>query len=218
MIVEINQDILYMTDDILNKSIWWEKTVEYNFVLNSQKDYNLNLLTPLDGHVESIGDAVVGENNNFYIIEFKKTLENFNSEYKKYNGDEEGFNKAKENCKKLHGWEHHFVIGGTIEKLQEKVILQLDIKRYFDVDNSNPLDKKELFQNGMSKNELSEYTSELTKFKKRNSESSSSSNFQSSFVLAVSNDKKAHSIPLDYYINLVLKPKPEKKQKNNLGL
>lgn len=213
MIVEINQDILYMTDDILNKSIWWEKTVEYNFVLNSQKDYDLNLLTPLDGHVESIADAVVGKNNNFYIIEFKKTLEKFNSEYKKYKGNEEGFNTAKENCKKLDGWRHHFVIGGILDKSQKKI--KLDIKRYFDVNNSTPLDKKELFQNGMNKNQLSEYTSELTKFKKRDSESSSSSNFRSSFVIAVSNDKKAHFIPLDYYINLVLKPKPEKKPNNN---
>ena len=42
---------------------WWEKTVEYSFVcLAIEKDI-FNLLLPLDGDVESIGDAVLGKDS-----------------------------------------------------------------------------------------------------------------------------------------------------------
>ncbi|WP_181012900.1 hypothetical protein [Citrobacter amalonaticus] len=45
---------------------WWEKTVEYNFVLAAKDDFGLNLLAPFDGNVESVGDALVGSKSHFF--------------------------------------------------------------------------------------------------------------------------------------------------------
>lgn len=38
---------------------WWEKTVEYSFVYLAAKKDLFNLLLPLDGDIESIGDSVL---------------------------------------------------------------------------------------------------------------------------------------------------------------
>ncbi|MFE8045402.1 hypothetical protein [Brenneria goodwinii] len=46
---------------MVNKSSeveWWEKTVEYNFVLAAKDDFGLDLLAPFDGNAESVGDAI----------------------------------------------------------------------------------------------------------------------------------------------------------------
>jgi len=55
---------------------WWEKTVEYLFVIQYlSKVYpdNFSKITPLDGEHEQAGDVVLcGDNNKYYLIEFKK--------------------------------------------------------------------------------------------------------------------------------------------------
>ncbi|MBE4194917.1 hypothetical protein HJ093_16825 [Vibrio parahaemolyticus] len=61
---------------------WWEKTVEYRFVADTYSKKMFNLLAPLDGDVERIGDAVAAKDSKYYIIEFKKSLSELSGEYK----------------------------------------------------------------------------------------------------------------------------------------
>lgn len=63
---------------------WWEKTVEYSFVYLAAKKDLFNLLLPLDGDVESIGDTVLGKDSEFFIVEFKKELSDLSGEFSKY--------------------------------------------------------------------------------------------------------------------------------------
>jgi hypothetical protein len=50
---------------------WWEKTVEYEFVMSVSREQGL-FLAPLDGEHEKAGDAVFSSDNRWVLIEFKK--------------------------------------------------------------------------------------------------------------------------------------------------
>lgn len=184
---------------------WWEKTVEYNFVLNAEKDYGINLLSPFDGNVESIGDALVGCDSSFFIIEFKKALSNFSSEYDKYKNGKDGFENARIEMMKLAGWQSHYAIGGVYEEEEKR--LGINVKYYFDVENKKIPDN--LFFEGMNADELLNYTINLTALKKPDSGSDDSGGrgLRHSSVLAIDKNKQATIISLDYYAQLKLTKK-----------
>jgi len=182
---------------------WWEKTVEYNFIVKAELEYGLDLLSPLDGDVESIGDAVFGKESHFFIIEFKKELSGFSSEYKKFREKIDGYNSAKIEISDKKQAQYHYVIGGKLD--HTKSVLQLEIARYFDAENILTEDKKSIFSKGMNSAELSEYTTLFTNFKnaddeKEDSEKSGSGGLNHSFVLAIDiKSKKATMISTTYF-------------------
>ena len=49
---------------------WWEKTVEYYFILKCLGD-SISI-APLDGHEERGGDAILSSKHRWILIEFKK--------------------------------------------------------------------------------------------------------------------------------------------------
>lgn len=51
------------------KPIWFEKTVEYAFALKHLSEYDI--ICPLDGDHERIGDTILGTNSLWCVIEFK---------------------------------------------------------------------------------------------------------------------------------------------------
>jgi len=55
----------------MNNFIWFEKTVEYKFVFLAKVLWGIDLLSPLAGNPDVIGDAIVSSNNRYFIIEFK---------------------------------------------------------------------------------------------------------------------------------------------------
>lgn len=54
---------------------WWEKTVEYKFVIEFSDRLNL---APLDGKEETaLGDLIASMASRFFLIEFKKSRMKF---------------------------------------------------------------------------------------------------------------------------------------------
>ncbi|MDU4943559.1 MAG: hypothetical protein E6X23_18800 [Mixta calida] len=195
---------------------WWEKTVEYNFVLAAKDEFGLNLLAPFDGNVESIGDAVVGADSKFFIIEFKRTLSDFKSETDKYINGDHSLKEARIHLSQLETSKYHYVIAGEYNNEAKK--LRLNIRRYFNVDEEIILNSHEYFDGGMSIDELNIYTELLTAFKNRDdsdddSGSSGSGGMSHSSVLAVDTNKKGTVISLNYYAKLKL----NKKRKYTFG-
>lgn len=97
---------------------WWEKTVEYNFVVNACT-YGLNILAPLDGKVESAGDVIVGVPDKFFIIEFKRERDNFNTEFNKFQKGQIGYQEAKNELYSEEKPTSHYLIYGkyvTVKK------------------------------------------------------------------------------------------------------
>jgi hypothetical protein len=65
---------------------WWEKTVEYRFVLEIAAKRNSVLLTPFDGNHEQAGDAMFADTSNrWLLIEFKREHRHLNTEFSKFN-------------------------------------------------------------------------------------------------------------------------------------
>lgn len=145
---------------------WWEKTVEYNFVMSLASQNNL-FLSPLDGNHEKAGDVVLGMSELWVMIEFKKDLDAVGSEKIKFgNGNYERAKVALQGQDK-----HHHVIYGVLSTNNDgKPCLDLDYKTYFSEEKSNNLN--ELLRSGKTIQEFSEYLKKFTDFKKRSSSGS----------------------------------------------
>ncbi|WP_417442061.1 hypothetical protein [Idiomarina sp.] len=194
---------------------WWEKTVEYTFVLKAAKEKIFNLFMPLDGNVESIGDTVVCNDSEFFIIEFKKSLTDLSAEYSKYENGKAGYLLAAEEMKKNDASHAHFLIGG--KEAKDNKYLELEISKYFELDGYISSDINVILEKGISLEQLKEYTKKITSLKvngdSEGDEGSSSGGFANQSVLAVSRSKKKGTlIPLHYF-----KPRaPKKDLKKNI--
>ena len=85
---------------------WWEKTVEYYFVLNH---LNTASIAPLDGKEEKAGDAIFAEGSKLILIEFKRDKSALDSERSKFTN----FEKAKLDLQNQDS--HHLIIYGVIK-------------------------------------------------------------------------------------------------------
>ncbi len=133
--------------------IWWEKTVEYYFVKNH---LDINNIAPLDGNTESsIGDAVINNNDNFIIIEFKRDKQSLDSEKSKF---EEG--KYEQAKKEFEGQDnHHLLIYG----LMKNGSFELNCKTYF---SRKCKDIDKIMENTIDRKYFKKYIGDLRKFKK----------------------------------------------------
>lgn len=193
---------------------WWEKTVEYSFVIEAVRNELFNLLIPLDGDVESIGDSVISKDSHFFIIEFKKSLNDLSGEYAKYEGGKKGFQNVAKLMQSDSSSRAHFLIGGQLKKGHKYI--SIEARRYFGVNDEPMSNIKELFADGLTRTELEEYTNKFTKYKTKSaqedSDEASSHGFTSENVLAVSKSKKQASVvPLHFF----KAPAPKLKIKND---
>lgn len=193
---------------------WWEKTVEYTFVLKAAHKKLFDLFLPLDGDVESIGDTVICKDSDFFIVEFKKSLSDLSGEYSKYNNGKDGYLLAAETMKQDPSSQAHFLVGG--KAIEGKKFLSIEIKRYFETEGNDPTNDIEvILENGITIEELKEYTKKVTSWKKsEGSEGDSSGGFTYQSVLAVSRSKKSGTlIPLHYF----KPPAPKQELKKNIS-
>lgn len=178
---------------------WWEKTVEYYFIRKFISDKMI--LSPLDGAEEKAGDALLGTNERWIIIEFKKDIDSLESEKKKY----KDYDAAKNELSSLDS--HHFLIYGQ----NQEGTFSLAGKTYFSSEQVSNV--SEIFQAAKEKNEFISYLEKLIKHKTKVEESSGGSIGSYSFVAGIGEDNKITScmnlyeFGLDY--GLKLEPKPE---------
>lgn len=136
------------------KQIWWEKTVEYAFVLHCSASAIASYL-PLDGHHESVGDLIYQSDSTFLLIEFKRSRCDINSEIKKYPTG--NYEKAKEALSK--DGQHHLIMYGK----HEDGIFDVIATEYFTCNKKYSLD--ESLRNGIDKERFDEYIKKLLSFK-----------------------------------------------------
>lgn len=101
------------------KMTWWEKTVEYTFILQFQR--HLKFLSPLEDFYEKGGDTIFNDSNRWILIEFKKDASSVNSEKSKFGADAKtAAVRYKEALKALNEHDnHHVIIYGRIGKNSE---------------------------------------------------------------------------------------------------
>lgn len=129
---------------------WWEKTVEYYFVL---KYLDIKtFIAPLDGKHEQIGDAILSQNNKSWIlIEFKKDKSCLESEKAKFKDYEE----AKKELKPIDG--HHYLVYGDYNNK-----FDLKSQTYFGGIES---EIENIFCTGVSFEDFSSYINDFIKFR-----------------------------------------------------
>lgn len=132
---------------------WWEKTVEYAFVLEMQDHFDFAM--PLDGVPEKeYGDAIFGSVNRLILVEFKRHVGSLDSERNKY----PDFDTAMETLKKSTS-RHHFFVYGEGSKGQP---ITLQASGYLE---RNPVALLEMFDAAIDLEAFQAYAADLARLR-----------------------------------------------------
>ncbi|HCM9224230.1 hypothetical protein L8T14_04970 [Enterobacter bugandensis] len=157
--------------------VWFEKTVEYKFIADCLERGIIKSIMPLSGYREQIGDAVTVLNEafrnfNFYIIEFKKELDDagfYQEVNKKFIKKLEGYKSAKTCFNKSNNHSSnkgHYFVGAKYQGGE----FQLVARDYFAPSRKTIKTLSEVLtsENGMKQEEFSLYVRRFTSHKKTN--------------------------------------------------
>ncbi|MFM0377867.1 hypothetical protein PQQ72_12750 [Paraburkholderia strydomiana] len=177
---------------------WWEKTVEYAFVL--QTATFVDFAVPLAGVEERAGDGIFASDSKLLLIEFKRSLDAVSSEQKKF----VNFEHAAE---KLGDYDaHHLIVYGDEvgEENTGKPSLSLVARTYFSGKESEPLSA--VFDAGSSKDNFDNYLRELLEFKRSDGRSSGTiSPAAYASVVGISESRRVKAVSMSEYLQRELK-------------
>lgn len=162
---------------------WWEKTVEYAFILEASHNNKVDFLAPLSGVPERMAsDLMAAQDGKFVLIEFKRDKSQLGSEADIFL--EGYYDLAKET---FSGCRHHFLVYG---KLSEDLQLVLAAQHYFS--GAEAKSALSCLDAGIQKAEFDEYLTLLSCYKKQDGRSSSGhvSPSQMGTVLGLTNEGK----------------------------
>jgi len=177
-----------------NEFIWWEKTVEYAFVLETAS--KLDFAAPLSGVHERAGDGIFASDSKLVLIEFKRDETQLNSERDKF----VDFERAAETLGPRGG--HHFIVFGrqVVESGNAKPHLSLAVERFFS--GPSPKDMDAMFEAGLPTDSFNAYLNELINWKNEDGRSSGAigaSNYASVFGISASQGVKTVALQ-DYLV------------------
>ena len=130
---------------------WWEKTVEYYFVL---KHVDIGMLvSPLDGKEEKLGDTIISTDNRWVLIEFKRDEGSLSSEKDKF---DDYVQAQKQLCDKD---KHHYFIYGEFDGK-----FCLNCRTYFSEKMQDSVESA--LTTGIDKESFAQYIEKFTALKK----------------------------------------------------
>lgn len=103
--------------------IWWEKTIEYKFIMDSSRLRRLEFAAPLSGIQERAADGIFAKDAKIVLIEFKRSAAELDSEKTKF----KNYEIAEKALNKCDG--HHFLVYGSSEKQEAE--LKLHAQTFF---------------------------------------------------------------------------------------
>lgn len=187
------------------QATWWEKTVEYTFVIALASRGLLDFAAPIAGRIErSTGDGVFGKDNKLILIEFKRDKSEIESEKSIFND----YDKA---AAELNKYDHHWIVYGGLSK---EGGLSLGNQKYFDPHTRLP-DLTKIITKGVSHSTFMKYLQKLQEFRIPDARGSGGAGLavhepieKVLTVMGVSNDGKLiGSMSLEQY-HLELQPTP----------
>lgn len=152
-----------------NEKIWWEKTVEYTYVRKYLGEYEI--IFPLDGSLEKLSDAMVGDSLRWIIIEFKASKAWETPERKKFDKYGVGrYEKAKKDLLRDYGFDdqlnfgvkHHFIVYGELNDVDD---LYLKTEQYFSIPETSVFSPKNLLSNGIEQSRFLKYITRFNRWK-----------------------------------------------------
>jgi hypothetical protein len=173
---------------------WWEKTVEYQFVIDSTKNRKLTFAAPLSGKEESAGDGIFGENSRIILIEFKKSKEELDSEKDKFTDYESAESELREKDA------FHFLLYGKISS--ERTKLETCACNYFSRrEIQNP---EKVFNYGTEPDTFNDYLRRIIELKKSDGRGGSSNPLDSNASVIGVSTQGVTSISLRDYIQTTM--------------
>lgn len=134
---------------------WWEKTVEYDFVIRLANYGLLDFAAPIAGrHERSSGDGVFGKDNKLVLVEFKK-------DYSEIESEKAIFTDYNAATVALNSYGHHWIVYGV---LTENCELALSNQKYFDPDDYY-LDTTDILNTGVRHTTFMDYLEKLQRFR-----------------------------------------------------
>ncbi|MCE7520422.1 hypothetical protein LZG37_19975 [Halomonas titanicae] len=136
--------------------MWWEKTVEYMFVITyMNRDA---LMAPLDGNYEAGADLMARHNDRWVLIEFKRNAQAIDDEIQKFAEPSlDSFERAK--AALAYKDSHHLLIFGERGDSQP---MELKALSYF---RHQSVDPKEALGSGVAQEQFNSYLSAFLYFK-----------------------------------------------------
>jgi hypothetical protein len=144
-------------------SKWWEKTVEYRFVLTAAEHGSM-FAAPLDGEEEKAGDTIFSLAAKWLLIEFKRDSSCLAREKTKF----DDYEKACTTLKARDG--HHFLVYGSPAVPGSNEAFQLTYRTFFSGQLSGSF--SEVVARGTSENSFRQYLFDFLEFKKTTKSSS----------------------------------------------
>lgn len=173
--------------------IWWEKTVEYKFIIQTATDRKIDFAAPLSGTQEIGGDGIFGVDAKLILVEFKRSQREFKTEKDKFKCYEKAKNEMRGRDK------YHFLVYGSEG---ENGNLNIHAKHYFSLKEVVPA--LSIFDLGVSDEAFKSYLGDLIKLKKKDGRSDGTVGPESvASVVGVSPDSVI-SISLTEYVRLAL--------------
>jgi len=141
--------------------LWWEKTVEYAFVL-AASDAGIAFHAPLDGNHERAGDNIFLTMDKYLLIEFKRSRAEIGSEKKKFDQLDAA---TKQNLSVLASDAHFFVYGEeSADAGTTRACLDLVAHAYFGNALAEPA--LQILQRGKARTKFEAYLTAFTEAKK----------------------------------------------------
>ncbi|WP_339478413.1 hypothetical protein [Pseudomonas fluorescens] len=166
----------------MNNFTWWEKTVEYKFIVEAIEHRLCDFAAPLSGrHERTGGDAVFGMDSKLILVEFKRKLADLPTE-------ETLFHNYGDAKAELDGYDHHFIVFAHMNH-NDPVSLDLFGQHYFVPEKY--YDAMDVMTYGVTKAVFDEYLEALSVHKKEDGRGSGHVSTEGmSSVLGVSADGK----------------------------
>ncbi|WP_251961851.1 hypothetical protein [Pseudomonas sp. Marseille-Q5299] len=138
------------------KATWWEKTVEYAFVIKLSENKMLDFAAPIAGrHERSSGDGIFGKDSKLVLVEFKKDASEIDAEktiFKDYDAA----------AAELDIYNHHWIVYGVVTE-DEKLLLEN--QKYFDPKKKHPV-ITDIMSTGVTHSEFMLYLRKLQSYRK----------------------------------------------------
>ncbi|WNO10489.1 hypothetical protein [Teredinibacter sp. KSP-S5-2] len=174
--------------------IWWEKTVEYKFILSAATDKKLDFAAPLSGVQEHcFADGIFSSNYKIILIEFKRSYQELKTEEDKF----VCYEKAK---KEMSGRDtHHYLVYGSEDVTGS---LNLHARNYFSQKNVPSV--LSVLDHGMNNEEFKMYLCDLIGFKKVDGRSDGTLGPESTASVLGISSESAKSVSLTEYVRIEL--------------
>lgn len=145
---------------------YWEKTVEYKFILLAAKDGQIDFIAPLAGVQErAAGDAIFGAEDRLFLVEFKVDADQLDTEvslFKDYEAAEEALGREDG---------HHFLVYASNAPVGGEPFPPLTAQTYFSRETlASPL---RCFDRGIDQDSFRDYAAALFEHKHADGRSSS---------------------------------------------